>query len=211
EGVRNLVGSGLAQLVGSTITGIVALVVLFYLNWRLTSMTLLVLASFGGVMTFAFARLRPLFRERSKINAEVTGRLTESIGGIRIVKAYTAERREELTFARGVHRLLRNVARTLTGVSAVGAFSTLILGAVAVIMILEGGRSILLGRMTLGDFFMYAAFTAAVVAPLVQIASIGTQITDAFAGLDRIRELLSQPTEVEGDEARAVLPSLRGE
>ena len=211
EGVRNLVGTGLAQLVGSVITGLVALSVLFYLNWRLTSMTLVVLAIFGVVMTYAFSWLRPLFRERSKINAEVTGRLTESISGIRIVKAYTAERREELTFARGVHRLLRNVAKALTGMSAVTAFSTLVLGAVGVIMILEGGRSILLGRMTLGDFFMYAAFTGAVVAPLVQIASIGTQITDAFAGLDRIRELRNQPTEVEGDEERAPLRELRGE
>ena len=211
EGVRNLVGTGLAQLVGGVITGIVALTVLFYLNWRLTTFTLIVLAIFGAVMSIAFTRLRPLFRERSKINAEVTGRLTESIGGIRIVKAYTAERREELTFARGVHRLLRNVAQSLTGVSAVTAFSTLVLGAVAVIMILEGGHSILAGKMTLGDFFMYAAFTGAVVAPLVQIASVGTQITDAFAGLDRIRELRSQPTEVEGDEDRAELHDLRGE
>jgi ABC-type multidrug transport system fused ATPase/permease subunit len=211
EGVRNLVGTGLAQLVGGVITGVVALTVLFYLNWRLTSLTLIVLAVFAAVMTLAFTRLRPLFRERSKINAEVTGRLTESISGIRIVKAYTAERREELTFARGVHRLLRNVAQALTGMSAVAAISTLVLGAVAVIMILEGGRSILIGKMTLGDFFMYAAFTGAMVAPLVQIASIGTQITDAFAGLDRIRELRSQPTEIEGDEARVPVRELRGE
>jgi ABC-type multidrug transport system fused ATPase/permease subunit len=211
DGVRNLVGTGLAQMVGGVVTGLIALGVLLYLNWRLTASTLVVLGIFGAVMTFAFARLRPLFRERGKINAEVTGRLAESIGGIRIVKAYTAERRERLVFARGVHRLLRNVAGSLTGISAVTAFSTLTLGAIGVIMIVVGGRSILDGTMTLGDFFMYAAFTGLVAAPLIQIASIGTQITDAFAGLDRIRELRNEATELEGDDRRAPLGDLRGE
>src|SRR5438105_8876486 len=132
EGIRNLVGTGLVQLIGGLVTAVVALSVLFYLNWRLTSITLLALAAFGGVMTLAFKKLRPLFRERGQINAEVTGRLTESLGGIRIVKAYTAEKREELVFAKGVHRLFRNVAKSLTGVSAVGAFSSVVLGAVAI-------------------------------------------------------------------------------
>ena len=118
EGIRNLVGTGLVQLVGSLVTAAIGLVVLFYLNWRLTSVTLLALAAFGGVMAFAFKKLRPLFRERGKINAEVTGRLTESLGGIRIVKAYAAEKREELVFARGAHRLFRNVARSMTAVTS---------------------------------------------------------------------------------------------
>src|SRR6267143_6402467 len=112
EGIRNLVGTGLVQLVGGLVTAVIALSVLFYLNWRLTSITLLALAAFGSVMALAFNKLRPLFRERGQINAEVTGRLGESLGGIRIVKAYSAEKREELVFARGAHRLLRNVART---------------------------------------------------------------------------------------------------
>jgi subfamily B ATP-binding cassette protein MsbA len=211
EGIRNLVGSGLAQLMGGLITAAIALSVLLYLNWRLTTLTLLVLGLFGGGMTIAFARLRPLFRQRGQINAEVTGRLAESLGGVRIVKAYTAERREQRVFARGVHRLFRNIAGSLTGVSAVTAFSTLVLGAIGVIMILEGGRSVLAGTMTLGGFFMYVSFTGLVAAPLVQIASIGTQITEALAGLDRIRELLDQPTELDDDGQRSPQADLRGE
>ena len=211
EGIRNLVGTGLVQLIGSLLTGSVALAVLFYLNWRLTSITLVALALFGACMAFAFKRLRPLFRERGEINAEVTGRLAESLGGIRIVKAYSAERRETLVFARGAHRLFRNVALSMTGVSGVTAFSTVIIGSIGVILILVGGRSILSGQMTLGDFFMYIFFTALVAAPLVEIANIGTQITEAFAGLDRIREIKRMATEDEGEEGRAALEEIEGE
>ncbi|MDQ2936583.1 MAG: ABC transporter ATP-binding protein/permease [Acidobacteriota bacterium] len=200
EGIRNLVGTGLVQLVGGLVTAVIALGVLFYLNWQLTAITLLALAAFGTVMALAFKKLRPLFRERGKINAEVTGRLTESLGGIRIVKAYAAEKREELVFARGAHRLFRNVARSMTGVSAVTAFSTVVVGLIGVILILVGGRAILAGQMTIGDFFMYIFFTALVAAPVVEIASIGTQITEAFAGLDRIREIKRMATE-DADEA----------
>src|SRR2546425_12487280 len=195
EGIRNLVGTGLVQLIGGLVTAAIALGVLFYLNWRLTSITLLALAAFASCMALAFKRLRPLFRERGKINAEVTGRLTESLGGIRIVKAYAAEKREELVFARGAHRLFRNVARSMTAVAGVTAFSTIIVGTIGVILILVGGRAILAGQMTLGDFFMYMIFTGLVAAPLVEIASIGTQITEAFAGLDRIREIKHMVTE----------------
>ena len=211
EGIRNLVGTGLVQLVGSMVTAAIALCVLFYLNWRLTSAIIVALAAFGSAMTFAFKKLRPLFRERGQINAEVTGRLTESLGGIRIVKAYAAEKREELVFARGAHRLFRNVARSLTGVSAVTAFSTVIVGIIGVILILVGGNAILAGHMTLGDFFMYIFFTALVAAPLVEIASIGTQITEAFAGLDRIREIKRMTTEDEEDAARSALGEIAGE
>jgi subfamily B ATP-binding cassette protein MsbA len=211
EGIRNLVGSGLVQLVGGLLTAVLGLGVLFWLHWQLTLGMLLVLGTFGGSMTFAFKKLRPLFRERGKIQGEVTGRLSESLQGIRIVKAYTAERRERLVFARGAHRLLRNVAESLTGVSATTAFSILVVGAVGVLMTLVGGRAILAGQMTLGEFFMYVFFTGLVAGPLVQIASIGTQITEAFAGLDRIHELLSTPTEVDEEEKRAPIPDLRGE
>ena len=162
-------------------------------------------------MATAFKRLRPLFRERGQINAEVTGRLTESLGGIRIVKAYAAEKREELVFARGAHRLFRNVKRSMTGVSAVTSFSTLIVGLIGVMLTLVGGRDILAGNMTLGDFFMYVFFTALVAAPLVEIASIGTQITEAFAGLDRIREIKRMATEDEEDPSRSQLGEIRGE
>src|SRR5881398_392873 len=148
EGIRNLVGTGLVQLVGGLLTGAVALVALFVLNWRLTAIAILILACFGAGMALAFTRLRPLFRERGKIQAEITGRLAESLGGIRIVKAYTAEKREELVFARGVHRLLRNVAKSMTGVSGTMAFSAIIIGAIGVVMTVVGGRSILAGEMT---------------------------------------------------------------
>ncbi len=211
EGIRNLVGTGLVQLVGGLVTASLALGLLFYLNWRLTTLTLVVLLTFGGGMAVAFMRLRPLFRERGKINAEVTGRLGESLGGIRIVKSYIAEKREEIVFTRGAHRLFRNVARSITGVSAITAFSTVIIGAIGVLMIIVGGRSILAGSMTLGDFIMYLFFTGLVAAPLVQIASIGTQVSEAFAGLDRIREIRSMTTEGQEDEAKRAVGSLRGD
>src|SRR6266702_2766592 len=195
EGIRNLVGTGLVQLVGGLLTAAIALGVLFYLNWRLTAIAILILACFGGGMAYAFTKLRPLFRERGKINADVTGRLGETLGGIRIVKAYRAERSERLVFTRGAHTLFRNIATTMTGISGVGAFATVIIGAIGVLMILEGGHAMLSGAMTLGDFFMYGVFIGLVALPLINIASIGTQITEAFAGLDRIREIRRLVTE----------------
>ena len=162
-------------------------------------------------MATAFKRLRPLFRERGKINAEVTGRLNETLGGIRIVKTYTAEKREELVFTKGAHRLFRNVAKSITGVSAITAFSTAIIGIIGVIMIIVGGRSILAGHMTIGEFFNYILFTGLLAAPVVQMASIGTQISEAFAGLDRIRELLQMTTEDQEDAAKSAVGEIRGE
>jgi ABC-type multidrug transport system fused ATPase/permease subunit len=211
EGIRNLVGTGVVQLVGGFFTTTIGLVVLFYLNWRLTSVTLLALLVFGGCMAMAFARLRPLFRDRGKINAELTGRLGETLGGIRIVKAYAAEKRESLVFARGAHRLFRNIARSMTAVSGVTAFSTVIVGGIGVILILVGGNSLLAGRMTVGDFLMYIIVTLMVAAPLIEIAAIGTQITEAFAGLDRIREIKRMTTEDENESEREPLADIEGE
>jgi len=211
EGIRNLVGTGLVQLVGGLVTATIALGVLFWLNWRLTAVSILILAVFGGGMAFAFAKLRPLFRDRGKLNAEVTGRLAETLGGIRIVKAYHSERSERLVFARGAHKLFRNIATTMTGVSGVGAFATLVIGAIGILMILVGGRAILAGTMTLGDFVMYIFFVGLVAAPLINIASIGTQITEAFAGLDRIHELRRMTTEDAEDATRAPLGVIRGD
>jgi len=211
EGIRNLVGTGLVQLVGGLVTASIALGVLFWLNWQLTAISILILGLFGGGMAFAFAKLRPLFRERGKLNADVTGRLGETLGGIRIVKAYRSERSERLVFARGAHSLFRNVATTMTGVSGLGAFAGLVIGAIGVLMILIGGRAILAGSMTLGDFVMYIFFVGLVAAPLIGIASIGTQITEAFAGLDRIHELRRMTTEDADDAQKAPLPSVRGD
>ena len=211
EGIRNLVGTGLVQLTGSILTATIALGVLLYLNWRLTTVTIVILAAFGGGMATAFNRLRPLFRERGKINAEVTGRLAETLGGVCIVKSYTAEKREELVFAKGAHRLFRNVAKSLTGVSSVTAFSSVVIGATGIAMMLVGGNSIRNGTMTIGDLFMYLAFTAMLTMPVIQLASIGTQLSEAFAGLDRIREIKRMATEDQEDESRAPLPDVRGE
>jgi ATP-binding cassette, subfamily B, putative efflux pump len=211
DGIRNLVGTGLVQLSGGLVTAVIALGVLFYLNWRLTSISIVVLGSFAVGMSTAFKRLRPLFRERGKITAEISGRLAESFGGIRIVKAYTAERREDRVFSDGVERLFQNVRRTLTGVSAVTAFGSLVIGAIAVIMILVGGRSILSGSMTLGDLFMYIFFVGLLAAPLIQMSSIGTQLTEALAGLDRIREIRQMATEDDEDETRQALGAVKGD
>ncbi|HEX8196607.1 MAG TPA: ABC transporter ATP-binding protein [Pyrinomonadaceae bacterium] len=211
EGIRNLVGTGLVQLVGSFLTAAVAVVVLFYLNWLLTTITLIVLAAFGGVLAFAFNRLRPIFRERNQISAEVQGRLGESLGGIRIVKAYTAEKREELIFARGAHRLFRNVAKSMTGVSAVSSFSSIIVGAIGVVVILVGGNSVMADRMTTGQLFQYVFFTSLLALPIINLSNIGTQITEALAGLDRIREIMRKATEDEEDQTKQSLPDVRGE
>lgn len=210
EGIRNLVGTGLVQLTGGLLTAVLSLGVLLYLNWSLTLYTIAVLLFFGGAMTFAFRRLRPLFRERGKINAQVTGRLGESLSGVRIVKAYTSERKEDLVFAKGAHRLFRNVARAVTGVSALTAVSSVVMGAIGLIMVTVGGRAVLGGTMTLGDLIMYIFFTGWMINPLVQMSSIGTQITEAFAGLDRIREIRSMATELDGDGDKSPLRRTRG-
>jgi ABC-type multidrug transport system, ATPase and permease components len=211
DGIRNLVGTGLVQLSGGVVTAVIALAVLFYLNWQLTAMTLLILLFFGGGMAFAFNKLRPIFRARSVITAELTGRLSQELSGIRVVKTYTAERREQVIFARGVHRLFRNIARSITGVSAVTAFTTVVIGVVGVLILLVGGKAVAAGQMTLGDFVMYMIFVGLVVQPLVQIASIGTQISEAFAGLDRIRELKMMATEDQADLKRDAVDGLRGD
>jgi ABC-type multidrug transport system fused ATPase/permease subunit len=210
EGIRNLVGTGLGQILGGVVTAGIAIGVLFYLNWQLTLATIVVLLIFGGVLMYAFKVLRPIFRERGEISAEVTGRLGESLGGIRIVKAYTAEKREELSFTRGAHRLFRNVAKTVTGVSAISSFSSVVIGAVAVVMIVIGGNAVQAGTMTLGDFLMYISFTFLLALPVIELTSVGTQITEALAGLDRIREVMAMTTEDESDSTKKPLPKADG-
>jgi len=211
EGIRNLVGTGLVRLTGGLVTASIALVVLFVTNWQLTLMMLAVLSVFGGAMAYAFRKLRPIFRERSKINADVTGRLAESLGGIRVVKAYVAERSERAVFAKGVHRLFRNIAATITGVSGLTAFTTVVIGAIGVVMILVGGRAVLAQAMTLGDLLRYVLFTGLVAFPLVEIAEIGTQFSEAFAGLDRIRDLRRMATESDEDRDKPGLDEVEGE
>ncbi len=210
EGIRNLVGTGLVEVVGGLLTAAIALVILIALNLKLTAIALSILSLFGLVLLYAFKTLRPLFRERSKINAEVSGRLTESFAGVRVVKAYRAERREALVFSKGVHRLFRNVAQTMTGFSAVTAFSTLLFGAISVSILWVGSNDVLAGRMTTGALFQFTALLAMLVGPVVQIVSIGSQITEAFAGLERIREIRNELAEDAGDENQARLPPIEG-
>jgi len=211
EGIRNLVGTGLVQLTGSVVAAILALGFLLYLNWHLTLITILVLAIFGGALGYAFNMLRPLFRERGQITAEVTGRLNQALGGVRVVKTYTAERREDLVFTKGAHRLFRNIAKSMTGISATGAFSSLVVGAIGVVIFIVGGHALVNKTMTSGDLLAYIIFTGMMALPIIQIASIGTQITEAFAGLDRIHEILGTPREDADDANRDALRELRGD
>jgi len=211
EGIRNLVGTGLVQLVGGILTASLALGWLFFLNWRLTTLTLFILVVFGIVMAIGFSRLRPVFRERGKINAAVTGRLGETLSGIRVVKAYAVEKREQLVFTRGAHRLFRNVAKAVTGVSAVTSIASLVMGVIGALMIVLGGQALIEGAWTTGALLQYIIFTGLVIAPVIQISSIGTQVTEAFAGLDRIREIREMVTEDEEDDSRQPLGILGGE
>jgi ABC-type multidrug transport system fused ATPase/permease subunit len=211
EGVRNLVGTGVIQLIGSVFTASIALGVLFWLNWKLTSSTLLVLAVFGAVMAYAFKKLRPIFRERSKIYAEVSGRLGQALGGARVVKVYTAEKREEVVFTKGANRLFRNIASSITGTSAMHTFGTVFVGTIGVLLMVVGGRDVVAGRMTPGDLVMSIFFIALVTVPIMQLAAIGTQITEAFAGLDRIREIMQTETEDAQDAKRAHLENVDGD
>ncbi|MEX1182448.1 MAG: ABC transporter ATP-binding protein [Gemmatimonadota bacterium] len=211
EGIRNLVGTGIIQLVGGLLTAAVALGWLLYLNWQLTLGTVVMLLIFAGIMATAFKRLRPIFRQRNEISADVTGRLGETLGGVRLVKVYVAEGREEGVFRDGVMRLYGNIASTITGTSLVSSLSTVIVGAISLIIMVGGGRAALSGAMTPGDLVFYTVLVGMMVAPLVSIASIGTQITEAFAGLDRIRELRDVPTEDADDQKREPLGDIVGE
>ena len=210
EGIRNLIGTGLIQLTGGILSAIAALGVLLYLNWKLTLATVVFLAFFGAGMSIAFKRLRPIFRERSIITAEVTGRLTETIGGIRLIKVYTAEEREKAVFGAGVQRLFKNIAATITGTSLTGTLGLAVVGVIGLIAMYVGGRDVIEGRMTVGSLITFVFFIAMVTMPLVQIASIGTQITEAFAGLDRIRELRDMATEDQEDASKNAVPAVVG-
>ena len=211
EGIRNLVGSGLVQLIGGMMTAIIAFVILLQLNLALTLGSVGLLLVFAGSMAFAFNKLRPIFRKRGALNAEVTGRLTESIGGVRLVKTYVAEDREEAVFGGGVDRLFKNIASAITGTSAVGAMATVIVGGIGITVLWVGGRSILSGQMTTGELFSYVLYVGLMVAPLIQISSISTQISEAFAGLDRIHELRAVRTEDDEDAQREAILTLAGD
>jgi len=210
EGVRNLVGTGLVQLVGGTVTAIVALIYLLSINAVMTAMAVVPLMAFGLVSTRAFGTLRPAFRERGQIRAEVTGRLTEALGGIRIIKGFHAVEKEGQIFEAGVLRIFDNVKRTLTTTSMVTSLGAFFVGSAGVLVMGMGGRLIVQGQITLGDLFSFTLFLGFLIAPIVQMANIGTQMTEAFAGLDRTEELLSWPGEDDDPLRTKVMPRIEG-
>jgi len=195
EGIRNLIGTGLVEFVGGLMTAAIALVYLIHTSVVMTSVAFAILVIFGLGISQAFKTIRPIFRARPKINAEVTGRLTESLSGVRVVKGYHAEEREEKVFSQGVQRLLDNVLKTLTATSLMSLSGAMLLGIVSVLMMELGGRKMLAGTMTPGQWFAYSAFLAFLIAPVFQIVAIGTQITEAITGLERTREILSEKME----------------
>ena len=211
EGVRNLVGSGLVQMAVSVVTAALGLGVLIWINWRMTVIIVIVLAVFGGTIAYGFRTLRTLFRERAQLNAEVTARLTESVNGIRVVKSYTAERREQVVFAKGSHRLLRILAASITRISATTAGGTVIVGVMGALMAWLGSSAVLAGEMTLGELMVYVFCVGMVAAPFISLATTGTQITDALTGLERIRELLSVPNESDNQSRTEIPGPLRGD
>jgi subfamily B ATP-binding cassette protein MsbA len=211
EGVRNLVGTGLVDFVGGLLTAVIAFAVLMRISPIMTVIAFGFLLVFGVGLRKAFRTIRPIFRERSKITAEVTGRLTESLGGVRVVKGYHAEDREHAVFSAGVERLLQNVFKTLTATSVMSLTSSTLMGVIGAIVMFMGTRQILAGKLTLGGFFTYTMFLGYLAAPLFQVVGIGTQITEAIAGLERTREVLSEVPEDE-DPARTVnLPTIHGD
>ena len=195
EGVRNLVGTGLVQLIGGSITAVISLIILININGWMTLFVLLPVGIFAVIALKAFGYIRPIFRERGKINAEVTGRLTETLNGIRVIKGFNAEKQEQKTFELGVERLFLNVKKSLTATAFMTSASTFLLGTASAGIMGIGGYFIMQGSMTYGEFVSFTLFLGFMIAPIVQMSNIGSQLTEAFAGLDRTQELMNTPEE----------------
>ncbi len=211
EGVRNLVGTGFAQMVGGILTAIISLVLLITISPMMTVYVLVPVAVFGLVSLKAFGKIRPIFRERGKINAQVTGRLTETLGGIRVIKGFNAEAQEIKTFEKGVDLLFQNVKASLTATSFVTSAGTLLLGLASAGIMGIGGYMIMKGEMTFGDFLAFTLYLGFMIAPIVQMSNIGSQLTEAFAGLDRTEEIMNTPLESDDRKRTISLKSIEGE
>lgn len=211
EGIRNLLGTGLVELAGGLLTASVALVVLLHISLSMTLIALAMIALFAVFLRHALKTIRPVFRERRKITAEVTGRLTESLSGVRVVKGYHAESREEQVFSGGVQRLLDNVLKSMTGMAGMSLSGTLLTGLVGATVMYMGARSVAAGAMTLGDFVRFTAFLAFLVVPVSQVVAIGTQLTEAIAGLERTREVLRERLEDDDPARTTMLATVRGD
>ena len=210
EGVRNLVGTGLVQLIGGSITALISLVILIRINAKMTLFVLLPVLVFAGIALKAFGYIRPIFRARSKINAEVTGRLTETLNGIRVIKGFNAESQEEKVFEKGVRDLYQNVKKSLTATAFMTSSSTFLLGLASAGIMGIGGYFIMNGTMTYGEFVSFTLFLGFMIAPIVQMSNIGSQLTEAFAGLDRTQELLEIDEENDLEKRTISLNQIRG-
>ncbi|MGB2086976.1 MAG: ABC transporter ATP-binding protein, partial [Flavobacteriaceae bacterium] len=211
EGVRNLVGTGLVQLIGGSITALISLVILIQLNAWMTLFVLLPVGVFAIIALKAFGYIRPIFRERGKINAEVTGRLTETLNGIRVIKGFNAEEQEQKAFEKGVERLFLNVKKSLTATAFMTSASTFLLGIASAGIMGIGGYFIMQGNMTYGEFVSFTLFLGFMIAPIVQMSNIGSQLTEAFAGLDRTQELMHAEEEDNPEERTISLSEVKGD
>ncbi len=211
EGVRNLIGTGLVQLVGGTITAVASLVLLLNISWSMTLFTLIPLAIFAAIALKAFKIIRPIFRNRGKINAEVTGRLTETLGGVRVIKGFNAEEQENKVFEKGVDRLFQNVKKSLTATAFMTSSSTFLLGLATTGVMGIGGYKIMIDEITIGDFLTFTFLLGLMIAPIVQMSNIGSQLTEALAGLDRTEELMNMTPESDEENRTIVLEYMKGD
>lgn len=211
EGVRNLVGTGFAQMIGGVLTAAISLVLLIYISPMMTLYVLVPVIIFGFISLKAFAKIRPIFRERGKINAEVTGRLTETLGGIRVIKGFNAEAQEIKSFELGVERLFLNVKASLTATSFVTSAATFLLGIASAGIMGMGGYMIMDGQMTFGDFLAFTLYLGFMIAPIVQMSNIGSQFTEAFAGLDRTEDIMNRPLENAGGNRVVAISNIKGD
>ena len=210
EGVRNLVGTGLVQLIGGSITAIISLVILIRINAQMTLFVLVPVVIFAGIALKAFGYIRPIFRARGKINAEVTGRLTETLNGIRVIKGFNAEAQEQQVFEKGVDELFQNVKKSLTATALMTSSSTFLLGLASASIMGMGGYFIMKNTMTYGEFVSFTLFLGFMIAPIVQMSNIGSQLTEAFAGLDRTQELMRIPEENDLEVRTKTLDEIEG-
>ena len=211
EGVRNLIGTGLVQLFGGTLTAIISLILLINISPKMTLFVLVPVLIFAVIAIKAFGYIRPIFRNRGVINAEVTGRLTETLNGVRVIKGFNAEKQENISFEKGVDRLFQNVKKSLTATAIMTSSSALLLGLASVAIMGLGGMMIIDNTLTTGDFLSFTLLLGFMIAPIVQISNIGSQLTEAFAGLDRTNEIMNLPTEA-NDAIRTIhLPEIKGD
>ncbi|MBK7130481.1 MAG: ABC transporter ATP-binding protein [Crocinitomicaceae bacterium] len=211
EGVRNLVGTGFVQLIGGSITAVAALIWLLKMNWIMTISTLIPIAVFAFIAMKAFGKIRPIFKERGKINADVTGRLTETISGVRVIKGFNAEEQENKIFQRGTDQLFENVKSSLTATSMVTSLATFLLGVGSVTIMGIGGFLIMEGQMTNGEFISFTVLLGFMIAPIVQMSNIGSQLTEAFAGLDRTAEIMNAAPENDDETRTLQINSMKGD